>query len=981
MATVSRNLIEILIAARDEASDVLKKTGSNVASVEKQVAVSSAAIAAAGTAFLAAVTASATAGGRYADTLQDLSAQLLVTRETLASLGVQLIKGGGQWTDAEVAVRTFNRAVVDAVGGNKDAVAQFERLGISVDQLVGPGGSIRSFEELLPAVADGFAKVGSGALQIDSAVSLFGRSATALVPILGRGSAGLAQMQQEARNANAILAGPLQDNAARFGDRLDDLQTSVSGLNQAMAGALDPTLGQTITALADAAKAAGQFAQAHPAIVRTVTGTIGILAGAGGLIAALILTRTQLLRLFAVMQANGVLKALGGTFENVAGRVVLANGKFASARTAFLANALAMGRLVGVAGLLSGALSLLVSENDRMRREQQEFTDATKDAEKALKDETKSAYEQIEALNQLREAKARAASKDKPEAPGLVRTTLQGEARINFERSLRQKAAEDAKRQFDEETAGLRSVLEARAAFERIGLKVPATITVDVSRDIKILGPTRKRQITEALSRWYDETVNPAIESLGPTVEAAKTLPVAAPSFDFQPIDTSDFEAQLARARELREKARAEFNAIASGIRPGVTPSAEQTEKLTAAREKLEQATQRAFDAERSFADAQRRAADQARDAEAAMTAMEAATGRLSLDEVMGRNVAALERANAELDAAEKAAKAAVPGTQGYIRAQDNLTAAINRQRDAQAALDGTRTTIADRHREQAEAAEALADALTQLAQAEEDLATAQSGAKPDTIQQQLEARNLERLKQARERARSLANTDVGPVPVERIQASADATRNYTDAVVAMADAHEKSSAAAAVLNTSLGAVSQVLSLIGNTAAQMAVSMINALLGIIRTVLDLVASLNKARAATVALSTLGGGPLGLLGGIVPFGLFSGKQSGGELMSGIRGVDNTTVRIGKGEGIFSHSMMDRMDAFLARTERGGGAEIIGQPSQPAVVLKQDVHFNTGLRMGTEIEDQRAARELGDSSVRYLRGFVGSPSFTR
>ncbi len=644
MATVSRNLIEILIRARDESEAILKKSGDNVTAFEKRFTLATAAVAAAGATLVASVSAAAVAGAHYASSIDNISKRTLVSQGTIAALGTQLAKTGGQFEDSETAIRSFSRVVIDAISGQKEAQAQFERLGISVDDLVGPGGSIRGFEELLPSVADGFSQLRDEAARVDSATALFGRSATSLVPILSRGSQGIAEAHEEARKLHTVLGGDLQASAARMGDRLDDLKLSVLGANNALAGSLDPTLGAVITKLAEAAQAAGEFAQRNPELTRSIVGTTAALTG----LAALPGTIGLLTRAMAALRLEMVGGAIAAaTFGKSLGPMFVmsrnAAGQFAGLRATTLGWASGLGIAVAAVAALTVATGALVSMQEEAAKRQRDDEAASRRYTDTLARETATIQEQAQALNELRAIEGRRAVRETREAL----FTVGARERVVFEEEARQQAI----REFDERFGEFKEQLAARAARESLGIPAPkitiGDIELPVIPPIEVPAPLVKVANTKITLpapdiRFEGPTIDrvpvPTAAEISAAYQAAlsglKPEPVLvnAPPVRVQPINENDLNAQIARQREIVERAQVELTR-ARRFRETADRQQDVTIRLSArtgeeeAVNKLAQAEQRLYDMQQQAAQKTRDLARAALEARSALLDFEVAAG------------------------------------------------------------------------------------------------------------------------------------------------------------------------------------------------------------------------------------------------------------------------------------------------------------------------------------------------------------------
>jgi hypothetical protein len=138
-----------------------------------------------------------------------------------------------------VGMKTLAQQIADAARGQVQAIATFQRLQLGITNA---DGSLRKLDEVLPEIADRFQSLPDGIEKTDLAVTLFGRSGIALIPLLNEGSAGLARMRQEAQAAGKVISGEAAVAADEFNDTLTRVRAQVAGLGLSLASELLPYL-------------------------------------------------------------------------------------------------------------------------------------------------------------------------------------------------------------------------------------------------------------------------------------------------------------------------------------------------------------------------------------------------------------------------------------------------------------------------------------------------------------------------------------------------------------------------------------------------------------------------------------------------------------------------------------------------------------------------------------------------------------------
>jgi hypothetical protein len=117
--------------------------------------------------------------------------------------------------------------------------ATWKTLGISA---LGANGKMKSFTQLLPQIADAFAKMKDPTQEAADASTLFGRSGSKLVPLLEQGGAGIKKFSDEAKAAGDTISGKTLDATYQYRMAQATLQESIDGVQKTIGAALYPTL-------------------------------------------------------------------------------------------------------------------------------------------------------------------------------------------------------------------------------------------------------------------------------------------------------------------------------------------------------------------------------------------------------------------------------------------------------------------------------------------------------------------------------------------------------------------------------------------------------------------------------------------------------------------------------------------------------------------------------------------------------------------
>lgn len=151
--------------------------------------------------------------------------------------------------NAKETVESFSRLSEvqnRAVHGNRVAAEAFSALGISLNTL-----RTSSPNDLLAKIADAFHNSADGAGKAAVANELFGASGANLIPLLDRGSAGLAQLGIEARKAGAIIGGETIEQMAAMKEQMDLAHARMDAMSMSAKTVLLPTILNLTSAMSD----------------------------------------------------------------------------------------------------------------------------------------------------------------------------------------------------------------------------------------------------------------------------------------------------------------------------------------------------------------------------------------------------------------------------------------------------------------------------------------------------------------------------------------------------------------------------------------------------------------------------------------------------------------------------------------------------------------------------------------------------------
>lgn len=240
-----------------------------------------------------------------ADRLDELSARFGTSTEQLSAWGYAAKMTGSDIEGLAGVIPKFSKSIADAADEGSEAAKIFKALGIAVkDQ----AGNLRSYEELLPEVADRFKALDNVTTETAVAMQLFGRSGSEFLEFLNLGSDGLQRMEDRARALGIVIDGETAGAAAEFNDRLDDLRAATGGWFTQIAAQLLPTMTDLVEKMTDFVKEGGSAKEIADSVAEALRGISSAADGFGNVLSWLDRLRGALAGL--ELQGNAAFQSL-----------------------------------------------------------------------------------------------------------------------------------------------------------------------------------------------------------------------------------------------------------------------------------------------------------------------------------------------------------------------------------------------------------------------------------------------------------------------------------------------------------------------------------------------------------------------------------------------------------------------------------------------------------------------------------------------
>lgn len=171
--------------------------------------------------------------------LDDTRAKVQGTAESVTALAYALRLSGTSLDEVRPNLEAFARTVEAARTGSEQKAAALEKLGVSLDSVAG---SEIDYVRLLATVADRFGTLGSATERAAALNEVFGKSASALIPLLKDGAAGVRALTDEAQRRGLTFTQEELDRAKQFGDAMDRLAAGWERFSQSTLLQLEPVL-------------------------------------------------------------------------------------------------------------------------------------------------------------------------------------------------------------------------------------------------------------------------------------------------------------------------------------------------------------------------------------------------------------------------------------------------------------------------------------------------------------------------------------------------------------------------------------------------------------------------------------------------------------------------------------------------------------------------------------------------------------------
>ena len=256
---VMSKTIGLVLALKDECSPKLKEVADKIGVTEKELKRANQAIAKfqkeIGTGIknackVAMVGLGALAGAtvmtinqtrEYADRVDDMSKQIGLSKKGFQEWDYIIKRFGGNIEGLKMGMKTLVTQTINANSGNKAAIANFQKLGISIKN---NNGQLKNQEQLFEEVVAKLQKYPDGVAKAKLANDLFGRSGADLMPMFKENATAISELKTEMEKLDIVMSDEQIEAANTCSDNLETIQRGFGVITMSLGNELIPTVNE-----------------------------------------------------------------------------------------------------------------------------------------------------------------------------------------------------------------------------------------------------------------------------------------------------------------------------------------------------------------------------------------------------------------------------------------------------------------------------------------------------------------------------------------------------------------------------------------------------------------------------------------------------------------------------------------------------------------------------------------------------------------
>lgn len=236
----------------DKKLDKTNKKGKGIAETLgnglKTAAKWGAGIVAAATTAGAAIVGMATKTAANCDEIDKMSQKLGLSREAYQEWDYILSQNGANIDSLGAGMKTLTATMDKATEGNKTAISNFKKLGLSVYDNTG---KLKTQEQMFEETVTALQGMEDGTEKARLATELFGKQGQELMPLLNGEAGSVDELKNKAHELGMVLGDETVDAGVSFTDTMDTLKRAGTGLFNVVGGAVMPIVEQFANSIID----------------------------------------------------------------------------------------------------------------------------------------------------------------------------------------------------------------------------------------------------------------------------------------------------------------------------------------------------------------------------------------------------------------------------------------------------------------------------------------------------------------------------------------------------------------------------------------------------------------------------------------------------------------------------------------------------------------------------------------------------------
>lgn len=219
--------------------DALRNAGSAAGDLRSEITGAAMAVAGLGAAIVGPAFALVKSFAQASNDIADTADKIGISTQALQELRYAAKLSGIETEGFDKAMVKLGKSMAEASIGTGEGLAAFQALGIEVKDRV--TGRLKSVDQVLPQIADMFAKIGSAGAKNTLAMRIFGQEGANMSLLLSKGSEGIRDLRLEALALGSVIGDKTLKRAGEFNNQLDRVKTAVQGAAFVVAAELLPT--------------------------------------------------------------------------------------------------------------------------------------------------------------------------------------------------------------------------------------------------------------------------------------------------------------------------------------------------------------------------------------------------------------------------------------------------------------------------------------------------------------------------------------------------------------------------------------------------------------------------------------------------------------------------------------------------------------------------------------------------------------------